>query len=159
MSNRPIIVTLDSDAFPYSKRWLDTLLAPILQEGKTAAGMWGRRNRLHPACAAFTRESFYDSNLSLMGYIPYVDKGEPFEFGVNAWDTAEPFFNSLGPDATTIFAADPTDFDGCTMAGVVYHHYNSTAGRMGGFSEDELSAHGDSWGRAVQSLLGVDSGV
>ena len=52
VARRPIIVTLDSDAFPYDAGWLDTLLAPILHDGKSAAGMWGRRDRLHPACAA-----------------------------------------------------------------------------------------------------------
>ena len=154
MSRRPIVITLDSDAFPYSGRWLDTLLEPILSHGKLAAGMWGRRDRVHPACAAFTRTSYYDSGLSLMGYIPYVDRGEEPRLGVNAWDTAEMFFNSLGSDATTIFPADETDFEGCTMGGVVYHHYNSTTLRMGDTDAEYLGTHQSSWSRAVETLLG-----
>lgn len=153
MSRRPIVVTLDSDAFPYSDRWLDVLLRPIVEDGMLAAGMWGRRDRLHPACAAFTRSSYFESDLSLMGYIPYVDRGEQFELGVNAWDTAEVFFNSLGKHATHIFAADSTDFEGSTMAGVVYHHYNSTTLRMSDTDPDYLETHGTSWSRAVASLL------
>ena len=88
-----------------------------------------------------------------MGYIPYVDRGEAFQLGVNAWDTAEVFFNSLGSGATRIFPADPTDFEGCTMADVVYHHYNSTTLRMGDTDPGYLDAHVNSWSRAVDALL------
>ena len=161
-SRRPIVVTLDSDAFPYTGQWLPVLLKPIQEEGMLACGMWGRRDRLHPACAAFTRKSYFTSNLSLMGYIPYVDRGEPFELGLNAWDTAEVFFNSLGPDQTRILPADPTDFGGCTMAGAVYHHYASTTLRMSETTDglawarsspDHLESEERSWATAVASLL------
>ena len=162
LSRRPIVVTLDSDAFPYSGDWLRVLIDPIQEEGLLACGMWGRRDRLHPACAAFTRNSYYASNLSLMGYIPYVDRGEKVELGVNAWDTGELFFNTLGLDATRVLPVEPTEFGGCSMERVVYHHYASTTLRMSDATDglawarsspDHLKSRESSWASAVASLL------
>ena len=120
------VVTLDSDAFPFSADWLDVLLEPLHDEAIDAAGMWGRRDRLHPACAAFRRSSFYAARVSCNNYAPWMDRGEEPEFGINSWDTAELLFERIGRDRVTLHPIEYSEHGGITMSDVVYHHEQMT---------------------------------
>lgn len=154
LARSPIVVTLDSDAFPYSDSWLDVLLEPVTNGGHVAAGIWGRRDRLHPACAAFRRDAYYEAGISFANYAPFLDRREEPVFLENSWDAGELLFHRLGPERVHLFPADRSTYGGLTMADVVYHHEGFTTMTM--FEDDlrDASTHGPAWTKAVNGLLG-----
>lgn len=151
----PVVVTLDSDAFPYSDAWLEVLLKPINEDGCSAAGLWGRRDRLHPACSAMRRDAYFRTGMSFTNHAPFLDRNEEPVFLENTWDTGELLFLRLGSDQVHLFPADRSPYGGVTMADVVYHHEGFTTMTM--FEEDlrDRATHGPAWTRAVAGLLGT----
>lgn len=146
------VVTLDSDAFPFADHWLDVLRDPLRDDSIDAVGMWGRRDRLHPACAAIKRRSFYDARTTCNNHAPWLDRGEEPEFGVNSWDTAELLFERLGRDRVILHPVERSEHGGITMCDAVYHHEQMTT-----VQTDMPAAVGaerrDLWDRAVADLL------
>jgi hypothetical protein len=155
LANTPVVVTLDSDAFPYSSEWLDLLMRP-LRDGMAAAGMWGRRDRLHPACAAFLRRAYYSSEMSFGVFNPHVERGEDEVFGVNTWDTGELLFERLGRSRVELFPVQRSPHGGLTMLDAVYHHGASTALTLDD-PAGVMVAHGVAWDDAVADYLNQPS--
>jgi len=149
-------VTLDSDAFPFSDTWLDELRLALAQPGCTAAGMRGRRNRLHPACAIYDRAAYFDARTSCTNFTPFVDWCEDPVFGENTWDTSELLFKHLGRDRVTLLPTEPSPLGGTVMAGAVYHHEQMTTIQLEEPSSDVV-ARSDRWHVAVTELLGSAS--
>jgi glycosyltransferase involved in cell wall biosynthesis len=153
LADFPTVVTLDSDAFPYSKRWLDLITAP-LEDGFAAAGMWGRRDRLHPACSAYRRADFFASKMSFGVFNPHLERGEHEVFGTNTWDTGELLFERLGRSRVALLPVERSPHGGLTMLDAVYHHGASTT-----LSLDDrggsVAAHQRAWDDAVADYLGT----
>jgi glycosyltransferase involved in cell wall biosynthesis len=152
-ARHPVVVTLDSDAFPYADRWLETLLDALGEPGVAAAGMEGPRARLHPACAAYRRADVLATGLSFANYNPHHDRGEAPRFGTNTWDTGELLFERLGPDRVRLLPTSASELGGVDMAGVAYHHPGSTTILVDDDGRD-LPAHDRGWHEAVTKLLG-----
>ena len=146
------VVTMDSDAFPFSTTWLDTLSESLEQPQVQAAGMWGRRDRLHPACAAFRRQAFYDARCSFNNYTPWMDRNEPPVWGENSWDTAELLFERIGTENVRLLPVTRTEHGGITMEGGVYHHEAMTTVRTD-HVDQVIELRQESWDRAVEDLL------
>jgi hypothetical protein len=148
----PIAITLDSDAFPFSPSWIPALLDPFDDPGILAAGMTARRNRLHPACAAFRRSAFFKYKISMANYNLHLDLGEPPVFGVNTWDTAELLFERLGREAVRLLPVTRSELGGFVMSDAVYHHAGSTTIQLDAEDRDP-AAHSAAWEQAVAKLL------
>lgn len=128
LARTPLVVTLDPDALPVSPRWLDVLLEPLRDDRVKAAGSWGRRDRLHPAFAAYRRSEVIKTGLSFHNYKPHLDTGDSFVFGHNCWDTGEYLFERLGRDHVALLDVRGSDNGwGEVIADVVYHHRAVTA--------------------------------
>ena len=153
LASNEVVVTLDSDAFPYRQNWLEVIREPMDGGNKDAAGMWGRRDRLHPACAAYRRSTFYDTRMSMANHATWIDTGEEPVFLENCWDTGELVFMSIGPGQVHLFPIDHTPHGGLTMADVVYHHEAYTTMTVLGTDERDASAHAPGWAAAVAALL------
>ncbi len=153
LARSKIVVTLDSDAFPYSDRWLDVLVESIESGDAVAAGLWGRRHRVHPACAAFRRDAYFRTNLSFSPFFSAAfAAGEEERFGENVWDTGELISIALQNQGTTLLPTDDLEYGGCTMAGVVYHH--GALSRLPELDDQEVELrHQQAWDRAVRDLL------
>lgn len=149
------VITLDSDAFPFRDDWLDILTEPLEQSSVQAAGMWGKRNRLHPACAAFRRTAFYDARMSFTNYTPWMDRGEAPVFGENSWDTAELLFERIGPDRVVLHPVSANEHGGSTMSNAVYHHEQMTTVQID-LPKLDAQSRRESWNRAVEDLLAAD---
>jgi glycosyltransferase involved in cell wall biosynthesis len=151
LATRDTIVTLDSDAFPFSHVWLERLTQP-LNDGMDAAGLWGRRDRLHPACAAYRRCTYYATGLSLSGFNPHFERGEAPEFGVNTWDTGELISEYFGPTRIRLFDIKQTEYGGVTLMDAVYHHQASTT-VVTDVGSGDVHDHYHAWRRAVAHYL------
>lgn len=153
LANSPIVVTLDSDAFPFSSRWLDVLLEPLSEPKIVASGSWGPRDRLHPACAAFKRPELLDLGLSFQNYNLHKDLDEEPVFAVNTWDTGELIYEALGTDRVFILPTVSSGRGwGTIMADVVYHHTGMTTG----LTDDPkalLEKKAELWRQAVRDLI------
>lgn len=148
------VVTLDSDAFPYAHTWLDLLTGPLERPEVLAAGCWGPRDRLHPACAIYRRAALLSRGLSFHNFNLHKDLEEEPVFGANTWDTGELIFEDLGPERTVIYPTEP-GFDGFgkRMGGVVYHHTGMTTG-VTDDPADRFRLKTAMWERACEELLG-----
>lgn len=151
-STTSVFVTLDSDAFPYSKSWIDMLLKPLEDPNVMAAGCWGRRDRLHPACSIYRRDAFFASGQSFANFNLHVTLGEDPDFGRNTWDTGERLSEVLGREAIVLMPVSPTDTGGITMAGVVYHHAAMTTMQTDDTPPTRAGREA-AWEAAVSSLL------
>lgn len=152
LAKTDVVVTLDSDAFPFTNTWLETLTEPLDNTTVQAAGMWGKRDRLHPACAAFRRTAFYDARMSFTNYTPWMDRGEAPVFGENSWDTAELLFERIGRDRVVLHPVEATEHGGSTMSNAVYHHEQMTTVQID-LSALDVETRQESWDRAVEDLL------
>lgn len=149
-----VVVTLDSDAFPYKAEWLDVLTSPLGKGGAVAVGWRGARDRLHPACTAILRHEFLATRTSYSNYNLHVDLGEEPMFGLNTWDAGELLFTRLGRERVILLdTCDVPEFGGQQMADAVYHHCGMTTLMDPGDPRDPVQ-HTEGWHRAVLSLLG-----
>lgn len=153
LARSPVVVTLDSDAFPFSSAWLDRLLAPLLDPDIAAAGTTGPRDRLHPACAAYRRAAVLATGLSFHNFNLHRDLGEPPLFGINTWDTAELVFEALGREHVALLPVrEYPSGGGLTIDGVVYHHTAATTS----LTDDPEAVRAEKrrmWAEAVADLL------
>lgn len=148
-----IVVTLDSDAFPYDPKWLDVLLPPLQDDRYWAAGWRGTRDRLHPACTALKRDRFLAARTSYCNFNLHRDLGEVPEFSRNTWDTGELLFERMGREAALLLpTSDVVEYGGQQMAGVVYHHCGLTTLQNPGDLRDPVR-HTEGWHRATSALL------
>lgn len=152
-----VVVTLDSDAFPYSNEWLDVLLEPLTDSHILASGCWGRRDRLHPACAAYRRSSVLATNQSFQNFPLYRYVGQKPVFGENTWDTGELLFEALGREHVCILPVTTHASGwGKIMADVVYHHEGMTTG----LRDDEaalLAYKRVRWNAVINELIEADN--
>jgi len=151
-STSPVFITLDSDAFPYAPDWVERLTDALSPRDVKAAGCWGPRDRLHPACAAFERDAFLATGQSFANFNLHLDLDERPVFGVNTWDTGELVFEALGREAVSLLPVEPTEFGGVSMAGFVYHHTAMTTRRVNQ-PDDPEHRPASEWERAVAGLL------
>lgn len=149
-----VVITLDSDAFPYRSTWLESLVAPLHDPDIVAVGWRGARDRLHPACTALLRAVFLDRRTSYANYNLHADLGQSPEFGVNTWDTGELLFTRLGRDHVVLLdTCDVPSFGGQQMGDIVYHHCGMTTLQEPGDRRDPVR-HTAGWQLAVLNLLG-----
>lgn len=154
LSRSEYVVTLDSDAFPFSSRWIETIIDPLSRPGFLGSGAWGPRGRLHPACSAFRRRTVLDAGLSFQNYNLHRDLGQDPVFGENTWDTGELLFEWLGRDRVVLHDAVPTEWGwGVVIGGVVYHHTGGTTG-ITDDPEQLLRKKARLWNEAITKLTG-----
>lgn len=128
LARTPVVITLDSDAFPISTDWLDTVQDALGDPSIKAVGAWGRRDRLHPAFAAYRRSEVLASGASFHNYKPHLNTGEAPRFGENCFDTGEHLFERLGRENVTLLPVHRSENGwGDVIAGIVYHHRAVTA--------------------------------
>lgn len=157
LASNSTIVTLDSDAFPYRTNWLDVLTEHLADPDIEASGMWGRRDRLHPACSAIRRSAYYATGMSMANHATWIDSGEEPEFLKNCWDTEELVFLRIGRERTRLLPVQPSEYGGVTMADVVFHYEGLTTKTV--FADEAANAtiHRPGWSAAVAAFLD-DSG-
>lgn len=154
LARTDVIVTLDSDAFPYSAGWVGVLLEPLRDPDVAAAGCWGPRDRLHPACAAYRRNELLRLGLSFHNFNLHKDLGQAPVFSVNTWDTGELIFEALGRDRVVLLPTQRSDRGwGMVMAEVVYHHTGMTTSATDD-SEQTAIVKAVRWQVVVGELLG-----
>ena len=156
LSRSPIVVTLDSDAFPYSKEWLPILETPIREQGMWASGMWGKRDRLHPACAAFRRDRLFETKMSFAGFWLDDVPQDSRVWGRDMWDVGELLFHRLGAENVQLFPVRPTTLRGVEMEECVFHLEGGTTvdAWYGGDKDGSFEAK---WSLAVNELLNYGS--
>lgn len=145
-----VAVTLDSDAIPLRRGWLDPAVTPVREGKAVLAGLRATRDFVHPVYSAVDTESFVRRRLSFQAFVPQLPPGVAREWGVNAWDTAELLTGRLRPDEVVF--VDPTDnlvpgLPGMTTGGVVYHHGGVSRGVGGGVEGEALAAWRDACAR------------
>ncbi len=153
LARTEVVVTLDSDAFPYSDDWLRVLLEPLEVPTILASGARGPRDRLHPALAAYRKEAVLATGLSFHNFNLHRDLGEEPVFGQNTWDTGELIFEAFGSDSVRLLPTerDPSGF-GQRIADVAYHHTGMTTG----LTDDPMALYANKtamWEEAVERLL------
>ena len=149
-----VMVTLDSDAVPLGRGWLDPVVVPV-QEGRALlAGLRSSRDFAHPVFCAVSTRTFLQQRLSFQAFVPPGVDADTVRWGENAWDTAELLTRRLSPDDVVLVDATPNLVDGLpgmTTAGLVYHH--------GGVSRSSDGAVSDAavveWKQAIRAL-GLD---
>ncbi|MDO8392265.1 MAG: glycosyltransferase family 2 protein [Actinomycetota bacterium] len=155
LARTSVVITMDSDAFPYSDKWLETMLRPMANAGAVAAGMWGRRGRLHPACAAYRRDDYFNTGLSFSPFMTtsVIERIEAPEYGTNIWDTGELVSLALPADRVVVLPTQDSRFGGWSMSDVAYHH--GALSRLSELDDDQAAmSHEDAWHHAIVQFLG-----
>jgi glycosyltransferase involved in cell wall biosynthesis len=124
-STTSVVVTLDSDAIPLHRGWLDPAVQPVRAGRAVLAGLRASRDFVHPVYAAVDAATFVRRRLSFQVHINPGVTAETVRWGENAWDTGELMTRRLG--AQEVAFVDPTEnpvsgLPGMTAGGVVYHH-------------------------------------
>lgn len=120
-----VAVTLDSDAIPLKRGWLEAAVTPVRECRAVLAGLRSSRDFVHPVYSAVNTAEFIRRRLSYQAFVPPGATGATARWGENAWDTAELMTRRLSPQE--VFFVDPTEnlvpgLPGMTTGGVVYHH-------------------------------------
>ena len=149
-----VAVTLDSDAIPLSRDWLDQAVKPILLGQAVLSGVRSRRNFVHPVYLAVDVRTFVCRNLSFQVHRSPAATPGGERWGVDAWDTGELMTSHL--ESTEVAFVERTDnsvegLPGMTAGGVVYHH-----GGVSRTSDGHLTAEALSAWRAACRALGAD---
>ncbi len=151
------VVTLDSDAFPVSNDWMTSLLEHLSDDVR-AVGMWGPRDRLHPALAAMQRRDYFELNLSFAGFQLIANPPVP-EFGVNCWDTGELISEAIGADHTVLLDCVDSEFHGQLIPGLAYHHCGVTTLATDPNDSRRGTKHDELWHAAVDHYLKPGRGL
>jgi glycosyltransferase involved in cell wall biosynthesis len=125
-SRSRFIVTLDSDAFPLSDAWLETL-RQRLQDGSKAAGIRHHRDYIHPSCLMLERATLDEMQLNFLN-----EKDRPAGLDVAERISVEikaRGFRIAGLQRTAFrrrgSLSEPVDL-GATYEDTVYHHWYTT---------------------------------
>jgi glycosyltransferase involved in cell wall biosynthesis len=140
------VLLMDSDAFPVTQGWLESLERQMCSQNLLAIGMRGRRNRLHPACALINRDHYLKTRVSMAVHSRFLEPGEKRELGVNSWDCAELFSLTIPEGRRQLIDTTPTPYGGDLIGGLVYHHRRLT--ELGMESGGSMTPHHDLWAAA-----------
>jgi len=146
-----IAVTLDSDAVPLSRGWLEPAVGPLQRGEATLAGSRSRRNFVHPIYLAIDVRTFLDRPMSFQVHRAPRSDGSADVWGTNAWDTAELLTPAFAPDEVVYVERTPNPADGLpgmTAGGVVYHHGGLTRATSGAVSDEAFA----NWRHACEAL-------
>lgn len=147
-----IAVTLDSDAIPLRRGWLEPAVNPVKAGTAVLAGLRSRRNFVHPVYAAVDTAEFARRRLSFQTFVPPGVESTTAVWGENAWDTAELMTGRLAPDEVHFVERTPNivpDLPGMTAGDVVYHHGGVSRATTGEVDPAALAA----WREATTTLL------
>lgn len=120
-----IVVTLDSDAIPLRRGWLEPAIAPLRNGEVVLAGLRARRNFVHPVYSAVDTATFVRRGLSFQTFVPPGVTPATAVWGENAWDTAELLTRQLGSSEVAFVERTENLVDGLpgmSTGDVVYHH-------------------------------------
>jgi glycosyltransferase involved in cell wall biosynthesis len=124
-------ITLDSDAWPISDRWLSRLLDPLV-EGASIAGIRHERDFIHPSCLAIRTATLRRNRLSFREkYPPFPMQHDDPDNGRLYWDTGERItwvLKQRGESIERIFADEPAQatYVGSVYGSAVYHQWYGT---------------------------------
>jgi hypothetical protein len=146
------VVTLDVDAVPIAKNWLDVVLEP-LERGAVVAGAYVQRAFIHPSFLAMRRRDYLRLNLKFVpigaptapGGIPhglFMDVGEALS------QTVAVVAGSAALHRVPITADAGNHLVGSIYGDVVYHNFYSTQGKP-----ELVEASRKAWAQAVQDHL------
>lgn len=155
-----VAVTLDSDAIPLTRDWLDAAVPPVAQGRAVLAGLRARRNFVHPVYAAVDTASFVRRNLSFQTFVPRGVEAASAVWGETAWDTAELLTSRLSPDEVFFVDRTPNLVDGLpgmTTGGVVYHHGGVSRGAAGAVEPQALEGWRDACSRLADAAGTTDA--
>ncbi len=124
-STTSVVVTLDSDALPLRRGWLEPVVDPVRAGQAMLAGLRASRDFVHPVYAAVDAATFVRRRLSFQVHITPGTTAQTVRWGENAWDTGELMTRRLDP--RDVLFVERTDnpvggLPGMTAGGVVYHH-------------------------------------
>lgn len=165
----PYIVTLDSDAFPVSERWLAELQSRINGHVKVA-GILHHRDYIHPSCLMMAAETLDQWKLTFLN-----EKSRPSRFDVGERISHE--VKQRGHEISGLVrtserrrgsASEPV-YLGSVYENLVYHHWYTTRSVVSGRVDDvpreaiddsleELMREYDAERRDVTVIVGVRAG-
>jgi glycosyltransferase involved in cell wall biosynthesis len=146
-----VAMTLDSDALPLRRAWLDPAVVPVRDGRAVLAGLRASRGFVHPVYSAVDTAAFVRRGLSYQAYVPPGVDGADARWGVDAWDTGELLTGRLRDDEVVLVDPTPNLVDGLpgmTTGGVVYHH-GGVSRAADGAPTDEVLVR---WRDTVQRL-------
>jgi hypothetical protein len=120
-----VVLTLDSDAIPLRRGWLEPAVAPVRDGGDVIAGLRSRRGFVHPVYSAVNTAAFIQRRLSFQTFLLPGVTSQTAVWGENAWDTAELLTARLTADEVAFVESTPNlvpGLPGMSVGGVVYHH-------------------------------------
>jgi hypothetical protein len=149
-----VAVTLDSDAIPLRRGWLDPVVEPVRSGRAVLAGTRSSRDFVHPVLAAVDVRAFVLRGLSFqVHFLPGVT-GADARWGVDAWDTGE-LMSLAVPTSEIVFVEGRslgTDaLPGGLVGDLVYHHGGMTRVAGGRLSDEAIAG----W-RTACTALGLD---
>lgn len=156
-----IAVTLDSDAIPLTRAWLEPAVAPVREGVATLAGLRSSRDFVHPVYSAVDTAEFIRRRLSYQAFVPPAAVGAAPRWGAEAWDTAELMTRRL--PAERVVLIDRTEnavpgLPGMTTGGVVYHHGGVSRSASGAVDDGALAGWRDACAR-VRAAVGEGRGT
>ena len=98
-------MTLDSDAIPLCRGWLDPVVGALRDGSALLAGLRSSRDFVHPVFLAVDTATFVRRKLSFQVHRDHPD-GAPDRWGVNAWDTGELLTRALDPEGGALRGPD-----------------------------------------------------
>ncbi len=150
----PIIVTLDSDAFPMCDDWLRQLRSKLTATVKVA-GIPHHRDYIHPSCLMVERQTLDDFGLSFLD-----EKDRPSRFDVGERISVEIKRRGFQIHGLERVAAqrrgsisEPV-YLGSEYAGIVYHQWYTTRAAMAGSQVDDVPP--DAIERSLRELFERD---
>jgi len=145
-----VAVTLDSDAIPLTRDWLEAAVSPIREGRAVLAGLRSSRNFVHPVYSAVNTAEFIRRRLSFQAFVRPGVVSSTARWGENAWDTAELMTRRLFPNE--VFFVDRTEnlvpgLPGMTTGNVVYHHGGVSRTASGAVDNSALAGWREAYSR------------
>lgn len=156
-----VAVTLDSDAIPLRRGWLDPAVTPVRTGNAILAGQRSSRNFVHPVFSAVDTAVFLRRRLSFQIFVPPGVDPDTAVWGEEVWDTAELMTARLQPDDVVFVEGSENlvpGLPGGTTAGVVYHHGGVTREASGRVSDAALTEWRDACARLRDAVSAESHG-
>lgn len=147
-----IALTLDSDAIPIRKGWLEPAVAPVRNRQAILAGQRSSRDFVHPVYSAVDTAEFLRRRLSYQIFVPPEVDPNTAEWGKNAWDTGELMTGRLGPGEVAFVEGGPvpiSNLRGGMTSDIVYHYGGVSRESTGWVSSDAVHA----WRSACSAVV------